>query len=62
MSELLLIECEGSGLPKRGKSGLADFVGLCKMCGGHLLIEDGKIVPHNRDDIVAMITRGDFDV
>jgi hypothetical protein len=52
------IACEGSGCPGipapwRG--------GLCAMCGAAVPSREGKILPHERQDILAMIDRGDFD-
>jgi hypothetical protein len=40
---------------------LTKGVGLCSMCGRtHALDGDGKVIAHDRDDVIAMIQRGDF--
>lgn len=57
--EPIRIRCEGVGSPPNMK--LTDSSGLCAMCG-HMwfFTEDGGMVVHDRDDILAMIDRGDF--
>lgn len=50
--------CEGSGHPPNMK--LTGPIGLCAMCGTTQTTVDGKVVDHDRDDIEAMIERGDF--
>jgi hypothetical protein len=48
------IPCEGSGYP-------GCLFRMCAMCGG-AFDEDaqGRIVAHERQDIIAMVARGDF--
>lgn len=52
------VRCEGSLQP----CNLPGLIGgLCQMCGGWLpRYGDGSIVEHDRDDVLAMIERGDF--
>jgi len=55
--EPIWIECEGSGAQGH------PFLGamrICPMCGVVTQVEVGKIPPHNRDDILSRIDRGDF--
>lgn len=47
------IPCEGTGWPPAGGV-------LCAMCGRAGLVANGFVVAHQRDDILAMIERGDF--
>jgi hypothetical protein len=57
--EPIRIPCEGSGCPPNMV--LTKGVGLCSMCGRtHALDGDGKVIAHDRDDVIAMIQRGDF--
>lgn len=58
--EPILIPCEGSGA--RGHITFGDdYVVLCAMCG-KTFWATGSIVPqHDRNDILAMLQRGDFD-
>lgn len=55
--EPIFIHCEGS------RSVAVE--GICPMCGYHvgavvLWITDGLVPDHEREDIIAMIDRGDF--
>jgi hypothetical protein len=56
----LLVHCEGSGCPPtiwlHG-----DLVGMCAMCGMPIAAEHGRVDEHERQDILAMLERGDFD-
>ena len=59
------VPCEGSNLV--GHAWFAETIGecvLCQMCGGTFgaVVGHPDQVPlHDRIDIIAMITRGDFD-
>jgi len=58
MDEPLRIPCEGSGCPVRTPWMIAGF---CGMCG--LLVDcdrDGNAVAHDRNDVLAMLERGDY--
>lgn len=57
----ILVPCEGSGLPTH-RAATTHRVGLCQMCGQPVVTDEGgRARPHRRNDIVAMIARGDFD-
>jgi hypothetical protein len=57
--EPILIDCEGAGCPPAGR---IEVAGMCSMCGGFdFMLPDGTMPPHQRQDIIAMIARGDFD-
>jgi hypothetical protein len=57
--EPILITCEGSGATPTASVELA---GMCSMCGGFAFVQpDGTMPPHQRQDLIAMIARGDFD-
>jgi hypothetical protein len=54
----ILITCEGNGSQPNLPS---EHDGLCPMCGLlQPLNTDGTITNHQRDDILARITRGDY--
>jgi hypothetical protein len=54
----IIVRCEGSGCPTH-QHGHA--LGLCSMCG-HLVVteDDGRAYGHDRQDVLAMLRRGDF--
>jgi len=55
----LRIPCEGSGAATHFA---ATGNGLCAMCGRYVRCDaDGRAVQHDRDDVLAMIRRGDYD-
>lgn len=58
MPDPIRIPCEGAGcrvLP------FAQVSGLCPMCGRHVASDQaGDALPHERDDVLAMLTRGDY--
>lgn len=54
MNAPIRIPCEGSGVP-------LTKIGSCSMCGRFPGLGVGGARPHDRDDIIAMIRRGDFD-
>lgn len=70
----LRIDCEGSGCPGHGKRASVDyldrvefFLTMCAMCGRNVEASpcsDGRermiALPHQRDDVLAMIERGDY--
>lgn len=60
MNEPILIHCEGSGV--RGHEVICPSShAMCVMCGRiKPMDEHGKVVEHDRDDILARINRGDF--
>ena len=68
MSAPILIDCEGAGCPTHRKIGHrllaaseAGHHGICAMCGRIVEVDVvGKAVDHQREDIVAMLARGDF--
>lgn len=50
----LLVGCEGSGQPP--------VAGLCRTCGESVVVNlSGLVVSHDREDVLAMLDRGDFD-
>jgi hypothetical protein len=53
MSTPIKVPCEGSGVPLHKN-------GMCTMCGGFPGLSVVGAKPHDRDDIIAMIKRGDF--
>ena len=57
------IPCEGGGYPAAGRQPNTFFTyGTCAMCGQWIpTTSDGRVIRHNRDDIIARIERGDFD-
>ena len=60
MPDAIWIPCEGSGYPVN----LRNYCyGSCAMCGRWLAIvePDGVAIRHERQDILAMIDRGDFE-
>lgn len=60
MTEPIMIRCEGSLTPTAFKQ---VGVTMCRMCG-HIVEafgEDACAVEHQRQDLIAMIARGDFD-
>jgi hypothetical protein len=67
--EPIRVVCEGAGCsPIRTTIDPATFsytggiyVGLCSMCGQWIVVTDeGMVGEHRRDDVLAMIERGDF--
>ena len=52
------ISCEGAGSPGHGDDGRS---AMCAMCGAFQPAVDGVVLRHKRQDILAMIDRGDFD-
>lgn len=52
----ILIDCEGSGCPPA-----SPLYPICAMCGQHAPLDGEVVVPHQRDDVLARLTRGDFD-
>jgi hypothetical protein len=58
MIDPLLIHCEGSGCPTHLQSQSA---GMCSMCGRFVIADgDGNASDHQREDILAMLRRGDY--
>lgn len=58
-AEPILIPCEGSG---QRCHVFAAGLAICSMCGGAVPFgEGGLAVPHQRDDVLARLDRGDFD-
>ena len=62
MSEPIRIPCEGSGCPPATRAGGLSHEGMCAMCGRWypLLNVRPVLSDHERDDILAMLERGDF--
>lgn len=58
----ILIPCEGTGCPTHEVWDVAPSFGMCQTCG-HVVqrADDRTAVAHDRNDILAMINRGDFD-
>lgn len=58
------IDCEGSNArahPIAGSGGNGFTFGICAMCGKTVWCnEDGTAPSHQREDIIAMLNRGDF--
>ena len=53
------VECEGSECPTHYP---AMNGGICSMCGVIVTCrDDGTALPHKRNDVLAMLARGDFD-
>ena len=63
MTEPILIVCEGSGcsvhLPASATNTMGPF-GICQMCGAGVEANCGIAKLHTREDILAMIDRGDY--
>lgn len=57
MTDPIRIRCEGSGYP--GNRSLLGARVTCQMCGQHFA-GPGPVPNHDRNDILAMIDRGDF--
>jgi len=54
----ILIPCEGSGQRGHRRGALL----LCATCGQVIGVWTPDVMPqHDRDDVIARITRGDFD-
>lgn len=54
----LRILCEGSDCPTHVA---LHGQGMCAMCGRIVnYYDNGRAVPHDRDDVLAMIERGDY--
>lgn len=65
--EPIRVDCVGAGCdPCRTRIdgfsyNFGRYVGMCAMCGQWLdITADGQVEPHQRDDVLAMIERGDF--
>lgn len=57
--EPIRIRCEGTGCPPNMK--ITSSSGMCSMCGCvWFFTDEAGMVAHDRDDILAMIERGDF--
>lgn len=56
----ILIPCEGSGARGHLVFGAAN-VTMCVMCGTAIESDNGVVPQHDRNDILAMLQRGDFD-
>jgi hypothetical protein len=57
--EPILVPCAGAGA--RGHALTADAA-MCTCCGIVYVTEPAGLIPgHDRQDIIAMIARGDFD-
>ncbi len=55
--EPIRIPCEGSGCP----TATMQVNAMCAMCGRvRMLDDDGRVVDHDRDDVLAMLKRGDY--
>lgn len=56
--EPILIECEGNDQPAL----LPNFAqGICPMCGRMTVLQsNGNTIRHMREDVLAMLERGDF--
>lgn len=53
MSEPIIIPCEGSGWPTHA-------LGTCSMCGQLVeAADDGRAARHVRQDVLAMLDRGE---
>ena len=58
LQAVIRIPCEGSGCPTHYPVMNA---GVCSMCGVTVTCrDDGRAWPHDRNDILAMLDRGDF--
>jgi len=58
MSAPIWMPCEGSGCTVHGSDGIG---GMCQMCGQIVdVVDEWQAEPHQRDDIIARIKRGDF--
>lgn len=58
MSEPIIIPCEGSDWPTHNHG---HALGTCSMCGQLVVTEDdGRAYRHVRQDVLAMLDRGDF--
>lgn len=59
MSDPIMVRCEGSGA--RGHRCICPTThAMCPMCG-EILAADAEMPEHDRQDILAMLARGDFD-
>ena len=56
----ILVACEGSVCVPAARN---YTYGLCSMCGQWqpIVEPDGVVIHHRRQDLIAMIERGDFD-
>lgn len=57
MIDPIWVRCEGSD----GYANRAFGAEFCQMCGGVIVSKNGRVVPHDRIDVLAMLARGDFD-
>ena len=56
----IVMRCEGSRWPTHDHG---HALGTCSMCGQMVVTEDdGTAYTHNRQDVLAMLARGDFDM
>jgi hypothetical protein len=63
----LRLPCEGAGCPPARTTLLGTgprswaYIGICSMCGQNVTVDAaGNCVEHDRQDLLAMIERGDF--
>lgn len=57
----LRVPCEGSGCSvARWTITRVDDMGLCTMCGELVPTINYRAVQHDRNDVLAMLERGDF--
>ena len=63
MTEPIMIPCEGSGGfgLLLGPRDIATNLYMCQMCGATFLAPYNRMPRHDRQDILAMLDRGDFD-
>jgi hypothetical protein len=60
MPEPILIDCEGAGWLAHRTPILG--LGVCVMCGKTVRTPNGGVAAsHQREDLIAMIERGDFN-
>lgn len=59
MGDVIRVACEGAGCPPARSWG---GYGICAMCGRLVLLAapSALVSTHKRDDVMAMLTRGDF--
>lgn len=60
-AEPIRVECEGSGCPAHPLT--LTQLAICSMCGAVVATTGGaepRAVQHERDDVLAMLDRGDF--
>ena len=59
-AEPLTMVCEGSGCATHPQPGVMGL-GICAMCGHTVSVNGTVAMLHTRNDILAMLERGDFD-